>query len=151
MAAALMTPFAQWVDSRMKARGINQSQLAAYIDSTPSTVGAWFTKDQNASPELCWRLARYLHEPIETVLRAAGHLPPATEPEPEIEIIPELGVMLRTFTPQEQRRFALPAIELAAQLLRETRAPYAADQEAEAAPPRPAGEPPRRRQRPSRP
>lgn len=146
-----MTAFAQWLQLRMDARGVNQSQLAAYLETKPSTVGAWFTDDRLPSTAFCWRLAKYLHEPIETVLRAAGHLPPLDTPEPEVEIIEELGVVLRTFTPQEQRRFALPAIELAAQLLRETRAEYEAVPPADEAPPHPGDAPPRRRPGPSQP
>lgn len=117
LAVLAMTPFAEWLETRMRARGITKSQLAAFIGSKPSTVGAWFTDDRIPSPEMCQRLAGYFGIPLEDVMRSAGHLPPARITVEET-IIPELQLRIRRFSPAEQRRYLLPAIELA-QTLRE--------------------------------
>lgn len=134
-----MTPFAEWLEMRMRARGISKSQLAAFIGSRPSTVGAWFTHDAIPGTEMCQKLAGYFGVPLEDVMRAAGHLPPSTR-RVEEEIIPELQIRIRRYSPEEQRRWLLPAIELA-QTLREPMEdaagdPPARDDDEPPAPPR---------------
>lgn len=119
LAVLAMTPFAEWLETRMRARGITKSQLAAFIGSRPSTIGAWFTHDAIPSTDLCQKLAGYFGVPLEDVMRAAGHLPPARVTVEET-IIPELQLRIRRFSPEDQRRYLLPAIELA-QTLREPR------------------------------
>lgn len=120
VAVLAMTPFAEWLETRMRSRGITKSQLAAFIGSRPSTIGAWFTHDAIPSTDLCQKLAGYFGVPLEDVMRAAGHLPPARITVEET-IIPELQLRIRRFSPEDQRRYLLPAIELA-QTLREPRA-----------------------------
>lgn len=70
------TEFADWLARELRARHWNQSKLAAYLGIHPSGVNRWFTKAAVPNTETCQRLAEVLHVPAESVLRAAGHLPP---------------------------------------------------------------------------
>lgn len=131
---SLMTRFAEWLDGELVTRRLNRSQLAAYLGSRPSTVGAWFTEDRIPSTALCAGLARVLHVPVEQVLRIAGHLPESDSPDAEPEIVPELRYELSRLTPGEQRRL-VRAVELVLEL-REEKGGY------DAAPPSPPSSPP---------
>ena len=116
------TSFARWLERELAARRINRSQLAAYMGRRAQTVSAWFNDGRLPSTEVCADLARVLHVPLEEVLRQAGHLPPAPEyPPPEPHIIPEALRLLREMSDEEQRAFALPALELAEALLKRAR------------------------------
>lgn len=116
------TSFARWLERELAARRINRSQLAAYMGRRAQTVSAWFNDGRLPSTEVCADLARVLHVPLEEVLRQAGHLPPAPEyPPPEPHIIPEALRPLREMSDEEQRAFALPALELAEALLQRAR------------------------------
>jgi DNA-binding XRE family transcriptional regulator len=109
--ATLMTPFAEWLESEMRTRRVNKSQLAAYIDSRPQTVGAWFTDDRLPSTDLCRRLADYLHEPYEAVLRRAGHLPAG--PVEQAPSLPGwLSEVLDQLTERELRAVKASAVAL---------------------------------------
>jgi len=112
----------EWIERKMAERGINQSQLASFLKprTSPSVVNAWLNRGAVPSSGMCVALAAFFHVPPEDVMRRAGHLPPIHAlPEPDVdEIIPELQIRIRRFSPEEQRRYLLPAIELA-QTLRE--------------------------------
>ncbi|MBK7086902.1 MAG: helix-turn-helix transcriptional regulator [Flavobacteriales bacterium] len=58
--AVLVRPFAVWLDRQMKDHRINQSQLAAYLDTSPSVVSAWLKGGVLPKPEMCAGLARVL-------------------------------------------------------------------------------------------
>lgn len=116
-----MTAFADWLQTELDHRGWNQSRLAAYMGKRQQTVSAWFNDDRIPSPALCEILARTLRIPIDEVMRRAGHLPPSAEEDSSPEIIPELRAVLAEMTPEEQRRFAQPAIALAQSLVQEAR------------------------------
>lgn len=129
-----MTPFAEWFENELKRRKISRSQAAAFIGTRPQTVSAWFTHDAKPSPALCQAISEWAKVSPEFVMRLAGHLPPegwddATKtlhlkPGPARltiggpPVLPEVIELLQTMTPEEQREFALPAIELAESLLR---------------------------------
>lgn len=84
MATATMTRFADWLETEMRMRGINKSQLAAYLDTSGSTVGAWFNDDRLPSTAMCRELARVLHVPVEQVLQLAEHLSEGPIPAQEL-------------------------------------------------------------------
>lgn len=136
--------FLAWLREHMRANGFddNQSKLAAYLGTGIATVNGWWRRGALPRPDMCRELARVFKVPVEEVLRAAGHLPDeSAELASEEAIIPELLVRLRLFTPEMQRRFALPAIDLAQRLSEET-AEYEAGTPAQEPPPQDADEPP---------
>lgn len=154
--AVLMTPFAEWLQSEMDRRGVNKSQLAAYIGTKPSVVGAWFTEDRIPSTPMCARLASYLHLPEEAVLRRAGHLPPVPDDdssERQSPIPPWLITVFEPLTPHERDVVAKIAEETAHGLLqlREARsAPEAPPTDESPPPPAPPQAPRRSRRTPGR-
>lgn len=110
----------EWIERKMAERGINQSQLASFLKprTSPSVVNAWLNRGSVPSPGMCVALAAFFHVRPEEVMRLAGHLPGEPElPDPDIdEIIPDLQVRIRRFSPAEQRRIVLPLLEAALQL-----------------------------------
>lgn len=69
----------------MDRRGLNQSQLAAYLEVHPSSVNAWVKGTSEPSPSSCAKLADLFHEPLAKVYALAGHpspdyVPSAREP-----------------------------------------------------------------------
>lgn len=79
------TRFGQWLAERLDERGILPSQLAAYINTDPSTVGRWLSgQTKQPSAEMCARIAKQLMRPLDEVLAVAGYRPkekPAEPPE----------------------------------------------------------------------
>ena len=65
---------------------VNQAQVAAALGTADSTISACVKEDRIPRPPMCQRLADYFHVPVEDVIRAAGHLPPLSEPAPEPEL-----------------------------------------------------------------
>lgn len=114
-----MTPFAEWMTKQMERRRLNQSQVATYIGLRPSGVNAWFTRDTIPTPATCAKLAELFHVTIDEVLAVAGHLVPQAPVEGAID--EQVRQALARMTPEEQREFALPAIELAEVFLRQAR------------------------------
>ena len=70
----------------MRRRHMNPSQVAGYLGVEPSTIGGWL-RGRQPSTKLCLAFAHRFHEPIEKILRLAGHLPAETyiieEPAPK--------------------------------------------------------------------
>jgi len=77
-----MESLADWLQARMNRRGMNQSQMAAYLDTTPSTVNRWLQGKSVPNPESCRRLSDLFHEPLAKVYELAGHPSPDYVPEP---------------------------------------------------------------------
>lgn len=103
-----------------KANGSNR-KLAAYLDVSNTALDRWVKGIAIPDPVYCWRIAERAGLPVEDVMRMAGHLPPLEDTPDEPEIIPEMRAALADMTAEEQRRFALRAIELAQTLIREAR------------------------------
>ena len=61
----------------MRRRNMNPSQVAGYLGVEPSTIGGWL-KGRQPSTKLCLAFAHRFHEPVEKILRLAGHLPAET-------------------------------------------------------------------------
>lgn len=125
LTVAERTGFAAWLEGELRSRGLTQTKFAAYIGRPSQTVNAWINDGRQPRTEHVPDIARVLHLPLDEVLRLAGHLPPLEYELPDPEIIPELSMMLREMTPYEQRRFALPAIRVAEELLRDSKEPEA--------------------------
>lgn len=150
MAVATMTRFAEWLDARMQERGINRNQLAAYMERPSQTVYSWFNDDRIPGSDYCLAIARVLHLDPMIVLREAGHLPPAEEPEPQPEIPAWLTSVLEELDETELR--VVDATARGLLRLREERAAYGTppplEPPADAPPPPPPPQgyrPPRRR------
>lgn len=120
-ATALMTPFAEWLDRRMKSRRppMNQSTLALALRTSSSTVNAWFTRNATPGRVHCQGIARVFGVSEDVVLEAAGYRK-GSETE-DAEIIPEVAELLRELSPEDQRLAAVPAIETAIRILRQSR------------------------------
>jgi len=112
--------FAEWLSREMADRKVNQSQLAAYLGIHPSAVNRWVSKGVIPNPATCARIAEVLHIDPAIVMRHAGHLRAADAMEAPAAI-PAVRAILDEMSEEEQRRFALPALRLAEQLLRESR------------------------------
>jgi DNA-binding XRE family transcriptional regulator len=134
--------FADWLRRQMDLAGFggNQSKLAAYLGTRPSTVNAWFTRGAVPSVVLCHRLAKVLRVPVDDVLRAAGH--PVSEPAETSSSLPSWLPSMLPLLEQLTDSEAMVLAETARGLLRlrEERARYEAQQPPAPQPP-PAAEP----------
>jgi len=74
VAAVALTPFAEWLQAELRARGWNMSQLAAFAEIPYPTVYSWFNDGRRPGPDNCNRLAGALHMPETEVLIRAGRL-----------------------------------------------------------------------------
>ena len=101
--------------------GQSQRSLALYMGVSPTAVNEWIQGKRTPDPQYVWKIAELAGMEIEEVMRIAGHLPQrpdSAQPDPDAGIIPEVRAALRKMTAEEQRLAALPAIELAEELLR---------------------------------
>lgn len=81
-----------------------------------NAIGIWRKEIRTPEPESCAKIADYTGYPVEFIMHLAGHYPgPGAAPsiETSVEVIPELGVILRRMSPWEQRRWMLPAARVA--------------------------------------
>lgn len=102
-------------------RKISLAQLAAYMGVSTSAMHRWTHGQGQPDPRYCWKIAELAGMPVEEVMRIAGHLPPAESMPERSAIDPQVKEALDRMSPEEQRAFALPAIELAEALLRSAR------------------------------
>lgn len=87
--------FKDWLAVQMELAGFtSQSQLATYLQTTPSVVNAWFTRGTRPNPRMCYRIASVLRLPPEDVLRAAGHLQSEESARQDTESLPDWLVPL---------------------------------------------------------
>lgn len=133
--ALFVTPFAEWLDGELRARGWNQSQLAAYMGKRQQTISSWFTDDRIPQSDMCLSLAEVLRVPAEFVLQKAGHLP-ADYQFAEPELPAWLTQHLEKLTEDELRVVDATARGLLA--VREEREAYEANRPAPPEPPPPA-------------
>lgn len=124
-------------------RGQSLRQIALYGHMAASSLVRWKAGPAKPDRASCRKLADYSGYPEAFVLNLAGYIstaaPPSTPANPTVEVIPELGVLIRTFSPEEQRRYLLPTTRLALEM-RELAAPYDAappPQEETQSPPEP--------------
>lgn len=128
---ATQSQFAEWLSEMMSKRKVNQSALATYLGTSPSTVNAWLNRGATPGRKLTQKLAEYFRvnvdkvemyinaKPGDVILRPAEAQLAIGGPP----VIPEVIERLQAMSPEEQRKFALPAIELAERFLREEKEP----------------------------
>jgi transcriptional regulator with XRE-family HTH domain len=92
--------FASWLQQEMNNRGWNNSELARRAGVTRGSIGNILRGDRNIGNELCLAISKALNLPPETILRAAGLLPPERTPEEKYE---ELLSILDTFTEAQRK------------------------------------------------
>jgi transcriptional regulator with XRE-family HTH domain len=80
--------FLAWLRPAMDRVGLNQSQVAKYMGTQPSTVSGWFTRGAIPRYELCYPLAKVLRVSAREAFEAAGYEPPADLPETETTLPP---------------------------------------------------------------
>lgn len=71
------TNFAKWLAHELRARKLNQSQLAAYLGLNSSSVNRWLTKGGLPSARIAEEIAVLFHVAPDEILRLAGHKPTA--------------------------------------------------------------------------
>jgi transcriptional regulator with XRE-family HTH domain len=111
-----------------KRRATSQRAAAMYIGVEAAVFGRWLAGSYKPTAESCELIAAWAGLPLTTVLEAAGRIPrgrsiDAVPPPHEEFIDAELGILLRRFTPDEQRRIVLPAVRLVAELREEFEPP----------------------------
>lgn len=108
-------------------RGQSLRQIALYGEMSPSSLARWKSGKQVPDRASCKKLAEYSGFTEAFVLNLAGYIstdaPPPTPANPTVEVIPELGVLIRKFSPEDQRRWLLPSTRLALEL-RDERGEY---------------------------
>lgn len=109
----------------LEARRMSIGMLSELAGISRSTVYDYANDKRVPDTPQCRLIARALKVPETHVLAWAGHLSEeaAELPPPAVEIIPELEIKLRLFTPEEQRRLIVPAVEHV-QVLREEMEKY---------------------------
>lgn len=122
--------FVELLAAEMARRKLSERSFSMFLGLSPTTVNRYMHGKSIPDPAACRKIAYRLGLPEEDVLRAAGHLSPATEPP---ELPPWLQSLLPTLAQLDD--FEAATLEATAQTLlelREKRAEY------EATPPPPA-------------
>lgn len=68
--------FRSWIDRQIIPRGMNMRQLAEKAGLNQGSLSNIFSGSRVPSINTCIKIARALNMPVESVLRAAGHIPP---------------------------------------------------------------------------
>ena len=71
------TEFVLWIESEMRKRGMNQSDVARAGNVTRSAINKVLTRSQKPGPAVCAAFAKAFDLPPEEVLRRAGLIPSA--------------------------------------------------------------------------
>lgn len=142
------------LDRALAERNVSERAAALYIGVSSSALNLWRNAERVPDPESCRKIAAWAGYPEVFVLQLAGHVseglidaPPPPRP-PDVEIIPEIGVILRHYSPEEQRRYVLPMLDLV-RVLREDSAASGPEPRREDTPGE-AQKSPRRRRSPRR-
>lgn len=137
--------FGQRFRQALDAKGLTPGHVAAIGDISRTAVYDYLNGKRNPEPQQCRIIAAVLGIPETEVLYWAGHVSqPGTEPPPpppSIELHPDLHAVLKHFSPEEQRRWALPMVE-AALKLKEEAAAYDSQPPDTQEPPPPPSPPP---------
>lgn len=67
--------FGPWLQSQLRRREMNQSELARKLETSSSAVSGWVRQGRVPTPESCDKIADALGIPVDEVLMAAGHRP----------------------------------------------------------------------------
>ena len=82
-------------------RHLNQRQLAAYLDVSPTAINEWLHGRRIPDPPDIWRIANLAHMDIDEAMRLAGHLPPL-EDVPDAPELPAWVSSIPRLAPLEQ-------------------------------------------------
>ena len=151
VARAVSLTFGKRLRAALDRKGLTAGHIAAIGEISRTAVYDYLNDKRNPEPPQCRIIAAVLGLPETEVLFWAGHVShPGNEPPPpppSIEMHPDLQVKLKLFTPEEQRRWVLPMLDLAL-TLREDSATY--DEPPPDTPEPPPPQPPPSRRPPSR-
>ena len=75
----MKTTFGEWLKAQIKQQDMNQSELAAKIRVHPPQVSRIISGERTATTDILVKISDALRLPRETVLGAAGILPPETD------------------------------------------------------------------------
>jgi transcriptional regulator with XRE-family HTH domain len=121
MVTMTQTRFAEWLLSKMEANGHETpADLARGAHVPQSSLSAYLNGPTLPGMETAAKLAAHFGVPLDEVIELTR---PGADviPSSEDVVIPEIRRSLARMTPDEQRRFALKAVLLAEELLREAR------------------------------
>ncbi len=76
-----MNELGAWLRAELRRRGLTQNQAAVYAGVGQATISDMLTKGHVPKVETLFRLADYFQTSREQVLRLAGHLSPARDPQ----------------------------------------------------------------------
>ncbi len=85
-----MSDFSEWIESELKRRDWNASELAKRADINSGTLSNILSRTRRPGPDICRAIARALNYSPEVVFRQAGLLPPTPEPDLEVEEVTHL-------------------------------------------------------------
>lgn len=86
--------FADWLSQELKARNMTQAELARLSGVYRQVISTYINRKRSTpEPEILTAIARAFKLPPEDVFRAAGILPPATDPTHT----PSLGEWMKLF------------------------------------------------------
>ncbi len=91
-----MEIFSDWLEEEIKKRTWRPTDLASKARLKTGTITRILNGTRNAGPDACSAIARALNYSPEVVFRQAGLLPPAPEPDLEVEEVTHLFEQLAT-------------------------------------------------------
>ncbi len=93
--------FGTWLKRQlMRQEGMNQSDLARKVGTSPGLVSDWLRDVRIPSPESCDKIADALGLDIDEVLVRAGHRPPLVHDDNPL--LRELSAVVRQLPPHER-------------------------------------------------
>ncbi|MBE7468421.1 MAG: hypothetical protein DPW09_22050 [Anaerolineae bacterium] len=101
-----MEDFTEWIEVQLRERNWNTAELAKRAKINSGTLSNVLNRTRRPGPEVCLAIARALNYSPEIVFRQAGLLPPAPQPDLEIE---EVAHLFQQLSP-EQRKLALSTL-----------------------------------------
>jgi transcriptional regulator with XRE-family HTH domain len=116
-----METFGEWLRKELDRRKISQKELADLSGITPAQISRVISGTRGPGTDLIQSIARALNLPPEEVYRAAGLLPPTTNPSP----LDRLIIHLMSTLPEEEKQDVIKYIQLRASIAEE-RGSYAA-------------------------
>jgi transcriptional regulator with XRE-family HTH domain len=94
-----MTTFSGWLEREMAERRMSPADLARATRKDQGVISRILSGERSPSPNTLSAIAHALRLPVETVLRAAGILPPV---EDATELLEQIKADVADCTPEEQ-------------------------------------------------
>ena len=101
-----------WLRTELKERGLTQAEVAVYSGVGQATISLMLREGYVPKVETLFRLADFFHVSRERVLRLAGHLPPAVDPDAEQPEDPLVEALIAEFrrVPDEWKEVAVQQV-----------------------------------------